>query len=390
MDSADLLLDTLRSGSEPDHADLRRRWGAAAIEQVDPLVQYEECSLWLYRRLVDLELLHHVQPDLQAELGTRARHIAAHNLLVDAQRDAVIRTLHRLEIPHVLLKGSALRLLGERIPYADGRPVGDVDVLIPAEWIEGAWERLREARFEVATPDEARYEGHHHLPPLTDRLHVMVELHHSISGAVAPRDAWTRMTAKAIELSHEGVPTLIPSPTELLWHALTHAVAMGPIGFRLRLFQDAALIMASGETVDWETLRGRLESPEISDASLAQRWLSAAADLAGHAALPSWLLAGPRFDLSRALSWRALVTSRLAAAEITEGNGDSTSAVRSTRLLIEEGTRADLGLGLTPPKWGKTPIARVGRRLAAGAARVAYVGWRFVSRGRMEGGQEGQ
>jgi hypothetical protein len=314
-----------------------------SAHDLSPLTQYEGCSLWLYRRLVDLEILHVLGADFRLELSARARHIAAHTLRVEAQRDAVVRTLNALEIPHILLKGSALRLLGDRVPYADARLTTDVDILIPVDWVEGAWERLRNAGFEVATAEADKYEGHHHLAPLSNGLGVAVELHRSTSAAIAPRDAWRRMSTNSVDVTCKGGPTMVPSLTELLWHALTHAIALGPQGFRLRFFQDAALIIASGEILDWETLRGRLDSREVADPVLARGWLWAAAELAGRSAIPAWLSAGPSFDLRRALAWRAWVTSRFVSGEGTREDADNgESAVRSSRLLIEEGTRADL------------------------------------------------
>jgi len=51
---------------------------------------------------------------------------------------------------------------------------------------------------------------------------------------------------------------------------------------------------------------------------------------------------------------------------------------RARRLLVDEGTRAMLGLPLTPPLPGSGPLRRTGRRAAAGAARLCFRSWRLI------------
>ncbi len=131
-DAVDLLLRTLRFHQAQDGDELRSSWSGVQTRGLPELVQYERSSLWLHRRLADLGLLYAVDPTLTCFLRERARWITAQNLRVEAQLDAIVRFLNARAVPHVLLKGSALRLLADRYPYGEARPAGDVDVLVPA------------------------------------------------------------------------------------------------------------------------------------------------------------------------------------------------------------------------------------------------------------------
>jgi hypothetical protein len=310
-----------------------------------------------------------------------ARRITAYNLMVDAQRDAVIRMLGDAHIPHVLLKGCALRLARPRSPYGDARLIADVDVLVPPNSLERARDRLHEAGFAVAGGGEEKFEAHHHLPPVTDGKGIMVELHRSTSPRIRPDDAWNRMTAGAANVAHAGATTLVPAPTELLWHAVTHAASHTPDGFRLRFFLDAAAMISADAGIDWITIRNRLGTGELEHPALAVQWLGAARWLAGSPDIPDFVPSSPEFDLHRALSWRGTVTTAL-ARRIRRGSSDGAphALVRMSRLLMEEGIRAELKVSPTPPRFGRTRAARIGRRIAARTARLLYVAWRTLSR----------
>ncbi len=377
-----LLLDTLRLRDTPDREQLAAAWRAVDPTGLSELLDYEGAALWLYRRLADDGILNVVEQTFAAELTKRARQTIAYNLLVDVQRDAVIRTLGSARIPHLLLKGCALRLMASRVPHADARLTADVDVLVPPDSLERAWDRLQESGLAVATADEERFEEHHHLPPLTDERGVMVELHRSISPAILPIDAWTRMTAGATPVAHAGTTTLLPTPTELLWHAITHADTHSPYGFILRFFLDAAVIISADPDLDWDTIQERLNTDELENPATGLQWLGAAHWLAGGPEVPDWLPSSPEFDLHRTLTWRLTVTATLARYRQRRGPDGNVSqaSVRLSRLLMEEGTRTQLELRPTPPRFGRTTAARAGRRIAARAARLLYLAWRTFGR----------
>ncbi len=379
---ATLVLDTLRLRGSSDHRQLGRAWRTVDPAGLIDLLDYEGAALWLYRRLADRGILNLADSAFAAELTKRARQVTAYNLLVDVQRDAVIRCLGTAHIPHLPLKGCALRLLAPRVPYADARSTADVDVLVPPDSLERAWDRLRETGFAVATADEERFEEHHHLPPVTDERGVMVELHRSISPAIMPIDAWRRMSAGAAQPARAGTTTLLPAPTELLWHAITHAESQSPHGFRLRSFLDAAAIIGAEPNLDWDTILERLNTSELENPATGLQWLGAAHWLAGSPGVPDWLRSSPKFDLHRTLTWRLTVTATLARYRKRRrpDREISQASVRLSRLLMEEGIRTELKLSPTPPRFGRTAAARAGRRIAARGARLVYLAWRRLNR----------
>jgi hypothetical protein len=302
----DLLLDTLRFHQTPDADALASRWRRVGLRGLPQLLQYEGSEIWLYQRLSDLALLEHVDPRLAEFLARRGRLASALNVRVDAQRDALVEFLNRCDTPHVLLKGCAYRLLGERYPYIDARPTADVDVLLPGDLAQTTWDRLKRAGFDVATAKPDFFVDHHHLAPLAGSQRVIVELHTTTARAIAPNEAWRRMDASGHVTACRRGRTKVPSTTELLWHAVSHAHSHPrQPAFRLRFLQDAVTIWASGEDVDWRVVAARLDSHELRRPVLARRWLGTAGWLAGRSPVDERLAGGtPPFELHRALQAR--------------------------------------------------------------------------------------
>jgi hypothetical protein len=157
----------------------------------------------------------------------------------------------------------------------------------------------------------------------------------------------------------------IPCATELLWHALTHALHHRQRGFRLRFYLDAAVIMASGREVRWSTIMERLREPEVPDRSLAVRWLRAAAELAG-SELPALGGPLPESPVRHGLEWRLAVFGRPVSYQPWREK------------LLDEGTRAQLGMELAPLVATRSMAVQARRRLATLAARGAYHVWRVT------------
>lgn len=371
MHPATLLLQTLRFGDRLEPASLRAAWATAATPGLARLVSFEGCALWLYRRLRQIDEAW-ASPLATSTFGTwlerRARADAAQNMRVDAQTESLLRLLNARGIPHVLLKGAARRAAAHLFPYADARTTNDVDVLLPATEARHMWEQLRTLGYDYATRPEHTPSGHYHLPPLCDRGRVAVELHTSTSRAVSSEEAWRRASSGTRELRQHGITMPVPSSTELLWHGVTHAVHHQTGAFRLRFFQDVSVILASGAEIDWGELRARLDSTEIADRSVTGAWLGAAAWLAGTRLSTDITGSVAPFDLPRALRWRLAVLRRLS------------STTRSGEKLLEEGTRAEIGWGLTPAPAGTPVLLRGRRRAAAAAARFTYSLWRAALR----------
>ena len=147
VDVVDLLLETLRLPEDVDTTTLRRRWSAANLSGITGLVEYEGCVLWLYQRLKELRVLDAVPAQFAQWLSRRAHRLAAHNLVVDAQRDELVQLLNELRVPHVLLKGAARRLLAAGSRHLAARTTTDVDVLVPEDAARPTWARLKTAGF---------------------------------------------------------------------------------------------------------------------------------------------------------------------------------------------------------------------------------------------------
>ena len=377
-EAADLLLETLRLHSDVEAAALGERWSAVHLAGLEALATYEGCVLWLHRRLTDRRLFDAVPAAFAEWLATRARHLAAKNLMVDAQRDEVVQILNELRVPHVLLKGAARRLAADRYPYADARATTDVDVLVPKHLALPTWTRFREAGFRAPATALRQYDGHFHLPPLRNGRPVTVELHTSTSSFVPPRVAWTRHESGQ-PASCSGGATRIPAATELLWHAITHAPLPLAHSFRLRYLQDAAVIWAAASDVDWTEIDARLASDELPHPGLTRRWLGTAARLGSRPGAPRPLAALPALDVAKALSWRLGVfrLPRTGGRRPPPPVWGPHPLSRGRRLLIDAAARAELRLPLIPPR-GTTPLLRAGRRAAAGAARLCYGAWRLL------------
>ena len=375
---ADLLLTTLRLRGDCDVAGLRRRWADLDPAGLAALAEYEGSVLWLHRRLRELGLVDVVPATLSEWLSTRARRLAARNLLVDAQRDDLVAILNDLRVPHVLLKGVARRLVADRYPYADARATSDVDVLVPEQLALSSWEQLLKAGFTATSGRTASYDGHFHLPPLINGRAVNVEIHTSTSSCLPAAIAWRRFDRSAQVAACQGGPTRVPAATELLWHAITHAPLPDPLAFRLRFLQDAEVSWAAGAEIDWSEIASRFSSDELPDRALARRWLGTATQLSGIPDTETYLGSLPALDLSQALSWRLTVFRLLGARDVraTRSIWGRHPVSRARRLLIDEATRAAAELPPLPPL-NTTSLHRAGRRVVAGVGRLCYHGWRM-------------
>ncbi len=124
-----LLLETLRlrGGMTPEQ--IRVAWSTVDITGLRALVAYEGAEAWLYRKLQQLKA---IAPDpLMAELRRLVHATSVTNMRIDAQTIAVTSLLSEASIPWALLKGQARRAAVARFPFADARPISDVDILVP-------------------------------------------------------------------------------------------------------------------------------------------------------------------------------------------------------------------------------------------------------------------
>jgi hypothetical protein len=240
-----------------------------------------------------------------------------------------------------------------------------VDLLLPQDRVKAAWAHLQRSGYEPACSPELTPPNHYHLLPVCGKDRVAVELHLSTSTGVQPEEAWRRATSSPEIVRRDGRSFAIPCATELLWHAVTHGLLHGTVGFRLRYLLDASVILAGASPIDWNVIAHRLDSPEVQSRNLTLAWLGAAALLSGRPLPPEVSVVTP-FELNRALRWRLAVHRQVAGYP------------RAVEKLIEEGTRAEIGWPILRGLPGTPPAVRLRRRLAALAARGVYRTWRMA------------
>lgn len=358
MRFGNLLFHTLRLKPARGADALATDWRTTPADGLMPLLLFEGAAAWLQRRLTETGLEAAAPTPFLEALRARIRKEAATNLLVDEEVVRVVRLLTDARVPNVLLKGNARRAAAARWPCADARYTSDVDVIVPAAESQRAWDLLTAAGYSRATDALSPHE----LPALIGPARISVDIHISLAHRLPADEAWRRVSTNAIEIPWQGMVVRVPNATEMLWHAVTHALQHGVIAWRLRFFQDGASILGGADAIDWETIRRRVAAREISDVTSVQRWLGSAADLAG-VTLPADVSNGaPPFGVANALQWRAEVLAR----RTVEGYGGR---------LLEEGTRVELGWDPAPAAEHWSPLMRMKRRLAGQAARLAYRRW---------------
>ncbi len=359
-----VLVETLRLRPRIPSESLDRAWRPLLPAPLIALIQLERCALWLYRRIRALGIEPAIPSDLLSTIRDRATQLAARNLLVDTQALELNRWLAARGTPHVFLKGIALRASAAQLPYADARSTTDVDVLIPEAQAQEVWEAMQREGYTVVR-DPSGNRTVHHLFPLWNANRISVEIHTSISPPVAARDMWERTTAHAHTVSWQGQSVPVPSPTDLLWHSVSHALRDGALAWHLRYFQDPTVILASGVPIEWDEVKRRLAVGGPAERERAERWLGTAAWLAD-VPLPAELGAKtPACDLVGLLAWRHWVLSHTARRP------------RVQKTLLEEGARAE-GRLLVRSLDELDPARRTRRVGSAIAGQAAYGLWRVA------------
>lgn len=211
------------------------------------------------------------------------------NVLLREELHRVTGWLNDIDIRPVVLKG-AINLIGEQYPGSDDRVVGDLDLLVPEERLEEAFEHIQREDYAVApgyAPDFLR--SHHHAPPV---LHggkpVTVELHrHLCREALRPLLPTPSYLENAIELEWRGRALRLPGPTDRVMHTFLHD-QLQDRGYANRHLSLRSLLEFCGQThavaasVDWAQIGQRLGTVESNTPRKAwQAWLAAAEDWFG-------------------------------------------------------------------------------------------------------------
>lgn len=182
----------------------------------------------------------------------RVRPIFA-DALLDAERekrialweaDRAVAALAPLGIAPILLKGAAYAAAG--LKAGEGRMIGDLDILVPRDWLDEAEGALLEAGWEWAKPDpydDAYYRRWmHELPPLIHRERDrMIDVHHTILPLTARvRPDAAALIADSVETAH-GWRVL--SAEDRVCHAVAHLFADGDLSGGLRNLWDIRCLL---------------------------------------------------------------------------------------------------------------------------------------------------
>ncbi len=145
-----------------------------------------------------------------------------------------------LDVPVILLKGTAFHAAG--FDAAQGRSVGDLDILVPRDRIgaveqallAAGWERLKDAD---GYDDFYYREWMHELPPLIHRSRDrMIDVHHTILPPTArPTPDAAALIADSVTLDN-GLRIL--APADIIVHAAAHLLADGDLAGGLRNLWD--------------------------------------------------------------------------------------------------------------------------------------------------------
>jgi len=147
------------------------------------------------------------------------------------------------DIKAVFLKGMALNLAD--IQSLDQRHCRDIDILVEKNSLSKAYELLKTLGFSYLDKDcedESSYlQPMHHLPPLSNSKGTTIELHHRVTSPQAYEECpLTHLFFKNIQIV-KGIN--IPSPTNLILHAIYHGVVHNSLGDGLIFLIDLKKII---------------------------------------------------------------------------------------------------------------------------------------------------
>lgn len=208
-------------------------------------------------------------PDAAARIMADARFAAGEGRRAALwEAEAARRALAGLGVPVILLKGTAYAAAG--LDAAQGRAIGDLDILVPRAAIDQVEAALLAAGWEWVKPDpydDAYYRRWmHELPPLIHRARDrMIDAHHTILPPTArPTPDADALVADARPIG-EGLHML--SCEDMVIHAAAHLIADGDLSGGLRNLWDIdRLVRAFDDDAFWPRLAEHSRLHGLTDA----------------------------------------------------------------------------------------------------------------------------
>ena len=243
-------------------------------------------------------------------LGSMSLPASVSRILEEAVRDAdqarrqalweaemARRALAALDVPVLLLKGTAYAAAG--LEAAQGRSIGDLDIMVPHEALDRVQEALLAAGWEWVKEDaydDLYYRRWmHELPPLIHKERDrMIDVHHTILPPTArPTPDAAAMIGDSVVLEN-GLRVL--SPEDMVVHAATHLFADGDLAGGLRNLWDIRCLVGEfgRQPGFWPTLAARARRHQLTPA--VARALRLAAKLYGAEVDPAVTGVGPLSD----------------------------------------------------------------------------------------------
>lgn len=223
-------LQLTRLLADPARASQVRDWTA-----IMSAARAESLAGTLARRLAGMT----VPPEVERifEDARRASATVATEALWEAEMAR--RALAPLGVPVILLKGTAYAAAG--LPPAQGRSIGDLDILVPRDALPRVEQALLAAGWEWVKEDpydDLYYRRWmHELPPLIHRERDrMIDAHHTILPLTAkPTPDSAALVADSVALA-SGLRIL--APADMIVHAAAHLIADGDLAGGLRNLWD--------------------------------------------------------------------------------------------------------------------------------------------------------
>ncbi|MFC2106015.1 nucleotidyltransferase family protein [Candidatus Bipolaricaulota bacterium] len=245
----EILLDAiLLSGEEAINA--WRDWSRHGdMDHIDP-AEFQILPL-LYRNLAR----QGVSDPSMGKLKGIYRIVWSRNHWLTSRALPTLRALHEEGVPIMLLKGAALNTLyGEQF---GARLIADVDILVPKGDAQRAVEIVEDFGW-IPTDDPPKVtadsisvtEGVDLVHPGGGALDLHWHLFPENQAAAHEDPAWRYAIAAPIA----GVPTLAPSPTEMLLHVCVHGWAWSPHPPFRWVADSMTILRASSTKIDWERL----------------------------------------------------------------------------------------------------------------------------------------